>query len=69
MSQRDFHHLQPTGLDQRLGAVLVAAMLAVLVGVGVDAAQGPALAGAEPAAATTPAPAVVTLAATGAVGR
>ncbi len=52
MSKRDFNDFQPTRLDRRLGAALLVATVVVLVGLGVDAAQGPALAEVAPAPAT-----------------
>lgn len=64
MSKRDFNDFQPNQLDRRLGAALLAAMAVVLVGLGVDATQGPALADVATAQATAQAPAPATVFAT-----
>jgi negative regulator of sigma E activity len=50
MNKRHFTEFRPSRLDRRLGGVLVAAMVAVLVGLTVDATTGPAMAGVAPAA-------------------
>lgn len=48
MKPSNLNEYKPSRLDRRLGGVLVAAMVAVLVGLSVDALTGPALAGAAP---------------------
>ncbi len=65
MSKRDFNDFQPTQIDRRLGGLLVAAMVAVLIGTGVEATQGLAMVGATPQPATAlPTTPPTTLAAT-----